>query len=551
MYLNSPLFRFTTIVSRLIVTVSTFFPLVGIITIASSVQGGAAGVQFVWSGAVTTQSALVKAKLISDSTAARLAVSLQSDLSFPIYSNWDTSITVNNNRVVSFAIGGLNSNSQYYYGVEIGGTVDPLDRGQFHTFPADTETFTFALGSCAQIGSNHAVFQTIKSKNPLFFFHLGDMHYQNIGVNDINLFRQALETVLNNSNQAALYRSVSLAYMWDDHDFGPNNSDSTAAGRTASRLTYQEYVPHYPLAAGTGNIPIYYAFSVGRVRFIVCDSRSARSPFSATDNSSKTMLGVQQKVWFKQELLDASTSHALIVWVNTLPWIGITGDDGWYGYSNERAELSQFLQNNNITNLCMISGDAHMLAIDDGTNSYYGSGGGTGFPVFHAAALDQTPSLKGGPYSEGAYPGPGKFGLMTVIDETDTIKVQWSGRNHLDSEVVAFNFAYPVGLVTDIGDGDNHNLPKSYVLNQNYPNPFNPTTTIGFVLPRRSFVKISIHNILGQQINALVNSMYSAGLHTVIWDGTDSSGNLLPSGVYLYRMVADEFVETKKMIFAK
>jgi len=508
-------------------------------------------VQFVWSGAVTAQSVRVNAKLVTDSTIARLAVSDRSDLSLPVYSNWDTAITVENNRVVSFGIAGLNPNMPYYYGVEIGGAIDTLAIGRFHTFPADTETFTFAMGSCAQTGSDHAVFQTIQSLNPLFFFHLGDFHYLNIGVNDVNVFRQGYETVLNSSNQSELYRNVALAYIWDDHDFGPNNSDSTAVGRTASRLTYQEYVPHYPLAAGSGNIPIYYAFTVGRVRFIVCDSRSARSPFSATDNSSKTMLGIQQKTWFKQELLNSASSDALIVWVNSLPWIGTTGDDGWHGYTTERAELAQFIENNNINNLCMISGDAHMLAIDDGTNSYYGSGGGSGFPVFHAAALDQTGSIKGGPYSEGTFPGPGQFGLMTVIDKMDSISVQWSGRNHNNTEIVAFSFSYPVGVLTGVENGDRPQLPQTYLLKQNYPNPFNPSTFIQFELPRRSSVTMSIYNTLGQQVKLLLNESRSAGVHSVNWDGTDQNSILVPSGVYFYRLVADDFVDTRKMVLVR
>ena len=508
-------------------------------------------VQLMWSGAVTTQSAKVKAKLITDSTEARLAVSIQPDLSSPAYSNWDTAITSDNNRVVTFAITGLNANTPYYYGVEIGGVIDPLDKGRFHTFPVDTATFTFALGSCAQTGSNHAVFQTIESLDPLFFFHLGDMHYQNIAVNNVNLFRQAFETVHGAANQSLLYRHVAIAYIWDDHDFGPNNSDSTAPGKMAARLTYQEYVPHYPLAAGTGNVPIYQAFTVGRVRFVVCDSRSARSPFSATDNSSKTMLGVEQKTWFKQELLNAAVSHALIVWVNSLPWIGTTGDDGWYGYTTERAELANFIESNNIKNLCMISGDAHMLAIDNGTNSYYGSGGGSGFPVFHAAALDQTGSIKGSPYSEGTFPGPGQFGLMTVIDKTDSITVQWSGRNHTNVELVYYQFSYPVGVLTDIGDQDRPPLPADFVLQQNYPNPFNSVTTIQFELPRRSLVTISVYNILGQPVKVLAGAWHSAGAHMVTWDGADQNGLSLPSGIYFYRIVADDFIDTRKMILVK
>ncbi|MGE5692582.1 MAG: alkaline phosphatase D family protein [Candidatus Zixiibacteriota bacterium] len=398
-------------------------------------------VEFVWSGAVTPASAVVKAKLIPDSGIARLAVSTAPDFSSAIYSDWDTAVTSENNRVVRLEATGLAPRQRYYYAVEVNSTLDTETVGRFETFPTDTGTFTIAMGSCAQTGSNSQSFAQIYALNPLFFFHLGDMHYQNIGVNDPNLFRQAYETVLSSPNQSQLYRDYAIAYIWDDHDYGPNNSDSTSPSRQASRATYREYMPHYPLAAGMGNAPIYYTFDVGRVHFIVCDSRSARSPEFAVDNASKTMLGTTQKAWFKQELLNSKSNYPLLVWVNTLPWIGSPGGgDAWYEYTNERRELADFIKANGIKNICMLSGDAHMLAIDDGTNSDYATGGGAGFPVMHSASLDQTPSLKGGPYSHGAFPGRGQFGLMTVSDWQDSLRVRWSGRDSANNEKVGYSF---------------------------------------------------------------------------------------------------------------
>ncbi len=409
------------------------------------VAGGAwaSDVQFVWSGAITPTSARVKAKLVPEGAIARLMLSRDLSMSVPFYSDPDTALTAENNRVVDLLISGLLPATQYYYEIEVDGVPDTTRQGQFRTFyPYGAGIFTFGFASCAATGSNHVVFQTIRNYHPLFFMHMGDFHYENIAVNDVNVFRAAYETVLASVNQSALYRSAAIDYVWDDHDFGPNNSDSTAPGRLASRLTYQEYVPHYPLAAGTGDVPIYHAFSIGRVRFIVTDSRSARSPASTTDDASKTMLGAPQKAWFKQELLDAQGTYPLKVWVNSLPWIGVTGDDGWYLYTNERREIANFIKDSGITGLCMISGDAHMLAIDNGTNSDYATGGGAGFPVMQAAALDQGGSLKGGPYSEGAFPGRGQFGLMTVIDSGGSeIIVQWSGRNAANTQLLSYQFA--------------------------------------------------------------------------------------------------------------
>lgn len=403
-------------------------------------------VEFVWSGAVTPTSAEVRAKVIADGAEARLVVSTNPDMSAPSYSLPDTAAAALNNRVVVLPISGLTPNTQYFYMVEVGGVRDSAMPGRFRTFPVGAASFTLALSSCARTASAHAVFETIRTLNPLFFLHMGDLHYLNIAVNNRDVFRRAFDTVLASVTQSALYRDVPIAYIWDDHDFGPNNSDSLAPGREAARLTYQEYVPHYPLGAGAGNVPIYQAFTVGRARFIMTDSRSPRSPALAPDNAAKTMLGVTQKQWFKQELLAANGVYPLIVWVNSLPWIGLFGDDGWYLYSTERRELANFIKDNGITGLCMVSGDAHMLAIDDGSHSDYATGGGARFPVLQAAALDQTGSVKGGPYSGGTYPGGGQFGLMTVTDSGGPfIRVQWSGRNHLNFERVGLAFSVFAG----------------------------------------------------------------------------------------------------------
>jgi len=510
-------------------------------------------VQFMWSGAVTPVSIRVKARLTAESAVARLAVSEQPDFVTVVYSVYDTAITAQNERVVDFVLNGLIPNRRYYYAVEVNGTLDTVLIGRFRTFPADTGSFAFAFGSCNWTGSSHPVFDTIRLREPLFFFHLGDIHYQNISVNDRELFRDALRRDLTSASQSRLYSSVPIAYIWDDHDYGPNNSDSTAPGRLAARLTYQEYVPHYPLVEGTGDVAIYQAFTVGRVRFVVCDSRSARSPASAPDNQFKTMLGTTQKTWFKQQLLDARDKYPLIIWVNSLPWIGFTGDDGWYEYTYERRELANFIADNHITNLCMISGDAHMVAIDDGSNSDYSDSGGAAFPVFHAASLDRTPGVKGGPYSHGAYPGVGQFGLFSVQDGPDSIRVDWSGRHYLNGELVHYSFTYPVDILTSTdGTGENKSrLPAGLVLSQNYPNPFNAGTVIEYTLPETQHVNLTIFNVLGQPLVTLVSQRQSAGTHRVFWDGLDLSGHPLASGVYLYQIVAGQARISHRMVLLK
>jgi hypothetical protein len=94
-------------------------------------------------------------------------------------------------------------------------------------------------------------------------------------------------------------------------------------------------------------------------------------------------------------------------------------------------------------------------------------------------------------------------------------------------------------------------LPEAFSLSQNYPNPFNPATNIRFNLSQTQSVTLAIFNILGEKVKTLIDSRLPAGEHAVKWDGTDSEGHLMPTGIYFYRLKADESTETRKMIFVK
>jgi hypothetical protein len=88
--------------------------------------------------------------------------------------------------------------------------------------------------------------------------------------------------------------------------------------------------------------------------------------------------------------------------------------------------------------------------------------------------------------------------------------------------------------------------PNQYVLYQNYPNPFNPSTTIKYALPKSSKVNLSVYNVVGEVVSILVNEVQEGGFHEIDLDVSN-----LPSGIYYYRITADSFVETKKMILMK
>ncbi len=94
-------------------------------------------------------------------------------------------------------------------------------------------------------------------------------------------------------------------------------------------------------------------------------------------------------------------------------------------------------------------------------------------------------------------------------------------------------------------------IPTRFGLEQNYPNPFNPTTVISYQLSAVSNVKLVIYNTLGQQVRTLVSGSQNTGSYTVQWDGRSDLGEKVASGMYLYRITAGSFVQTKKMMLMK
>ena len=94
-------------------------------------------------------------------------------------------------------------------------------------------------------------------------------------------------------------------------------------------------------------------------------------------------------------------------------------------------------------------------------------------------------------------------------------------------------------------------IPKSFSIIQNYPNPFNPNTIIRYNVPIASRVNITIYNVKGEIINNLVDQYQMAGNKFVNWNATNSSGQTVPAGVYLYKIVAGDFTQSKKMMFLK
>jgi hypothetical protein len=94
-------------------------------------------------------------------------------------------------------------------------------------------------------------------------------------------------------------------------------------------------------------------------------------------------------------------------------------------------------------------------------------------------------------------------------------------------------------------------IPTEFFLAKNYPNPFNPQTTISYALPKNCYVTLTIYNMLGQEVRNLVNELQSEGYKSVVWDGKDNWGKSVPSGVYVCKMSADKFTQSRRLSLLK
>jgi phosphodiesterase/alkaline phosphatase D-like protein len=392
-------------------------------------------VDYLWHGAMTHNSFWVRGGVTADGS---LLVTSEADTTFAAATEFGPAARDASN-ILSVRATGLSADTVYRYAFRIGGVIDTAWQGITRTFPTPGSTAggTCIMGTCAGNNdleawtttkvSDHPIFSEMRalSPKPRFIVHGGDLHYRDYATNDAALFRGAYWDVLTynrtlgaTARQGQMYRDIPVAYVWDDHDFGPSNSNKTTASKPAAQQAYRSCVPHYPLPADSrpgGNGEIYQTFAYGRQRIILLDSRSERDLQANTDNASKSMLGADQKAWLKETLL--ATVEPVICIYTVVPWVAAVtaGADTWAGYTTERQELVDFIVTNGLSGrVWFAAGDMHGLAIDDGTN--LNSQTGLNRPTVQAAAFDANPSTKGGPYTQGPVGKRNAFGLFTFVD---------------------------------------------------------------------------------------------------------------------------------------
>ncbi|MGB3589661.1 MAG: hypothetical protein WBA23_24150, partial [Tunicatimonas sp.] len=163
--------------------------------------------------------------------------------------------------------------------------------------------------------------------------------------------------------------------------------------------------------------------------------------------------------WFQNQMLTAKDSGQVVIWLSGIPYINHEGgpnyncneNDDWGGFPEERQAIANFVKEHQIP-ISIVAGDAHMVAMDDGSNSDYAEGGGAPIPVFHAAPIDRYGSYKGGPYSKGYRSSSGQYGTIEVEDNGgDEVCFIWTAKDENGNvvqsnsgEELSYQFCLPV-----------------------------------------------------------------------------------------------------------
>lgn len=134
--------------------------------------------------------------------------------------------------------------------------------------------------------------------------------------------------------------------------------------------------------------------------------------------------------------------------------------------------------------------------------------------------------------------------VVTAPDSSNECLIRVSNVSNGDIYDVS-DGTFTIDIISDV-DNELNNLPTEYSLGQNFPNPFNPSTTIKYAVPKSSFVNIKIYDMTGQEVASLVNEVKEAGIYEIKFDAHN-----LASGVYIYRMIAENFTSVKKLNLLK
>jgi alkaline phosphatase D len=357
----------------------------------------------------------------------------------PDFNNYKTSASFTTDATSDFTkiipLTDLAPEKIYYLDVVVNG-VAQLGSAypSFRTFaPAGSErNFKFVVlsdfSTIRNLTESSQTFFSAAAEDPAFAFIGGDFDHRDpktIAARRV-MYQQLYDpaTPFMDGFTDLILRKMAVMHQWDDHDTGGNNTDRKYPRWSQSQQVFDEYFPSYPLSAVTPGI--WQKFSYAQVDGFILDCRSQRDSNFDPDDSAKSMLdgnglgATGQLQWLEDSLL-ASSARWKIIFSSVVANPSTKFPDGWAGYQTEWNTLKGFISTNQITGVVIVSGDLHLGAIDDGTES--------GFPemcVSQPNGLGGCPTAAYGRWSEGYYKDHTcrSFGLVDVATNPDRLTLQ-------------------------------------------------------------------------------------------------------------------------------
>ena len=424
-----------------------------------------------------------------------------------------------------------------------------------------------------------------------------------------------------NNNSSATTSSFYIPFKPNpiSNNFVVLEVNNPVGARENSIKGYKENLPGYPLENESRGI--YHNFTFGNIEIFALDLRAQKSPslsaFRFDEATSAWVFdppedhtivgrdnsvgeGESQLSWFLRSLKNSTADWKFIM--SSVPFnvgqaqalstglalqnivIPIEGapegstaiaasfelSDGWSGFPRDSEEILNFVKENNIENVIVLSGDSHNAAIDDGTNA--------GFPEIMAGNLEITNSKSITLFESFGIKiwNKGGHGISTNEFNDAFGKVTVYGKDSINLSLIdefGTLFAEHTIINKNITSISDNNIDHNFYLSQNYPNPFNPSTVIKYSIPSLSvisnpqrgershssnmeispsgrndnvYVRLKVYDILGREIATLVNENQKPGDYEVDFQAKD-----LASGLYIYKLRVGEFIQSKKMILLR
>lgn len=270
--------------------------------------------------------------------------------------------------IVRPIVRGLKANTEYWYrilvlreGQEWAFEGQQLPLGRWRTAPktGSQSNFKIGYGSCAnyRYERTQPIWNAVASHQPDLFFNLGD----NVYCDAFEPF--VLDFEYQRQRGVATYqpvaRNIPQFAIWDDHDFGLNDHDRTNPIKDDALAAFQKYWanPSYGLPGTPG---VFFNYTYGAVDFIFTDGRYYRDPNSQPDGPAKTFLGKDQLAWLKDTLRDSRGVFKVLACGSG--WSANKGPSGdaWSSALTERNEIFNFIRDEKIEGVLLISGDTHI-----------------------------------------------------------------------------------------------------------------------------------------------------------------------------------------------